>query len=387
MAIDGVRGESGDGARALRFLVTVTFTRNQVRSHLLPLLALPEVGSVTLVADVEPPPLPKLRAVVPPRWLKRLLGRAGAKLVICLWLAVRDRPDWIVGFNFMPHGLNARIVGGLTRTKSLYHMIGGELEWLGGGWKSDNRVLSRLPRPVPSLERLLLRLMRGCTVVATMGESGRRVLLERGFDPRHVRVFPPSVDTERFRPSVGGDPTYYHVLNVGALIERKRTADLIRALARLRANHPDVRAAVLGEGPLEAELRRLTAELGVADCVDFLGFREDVESVHARSGIFVLPAAFEGLPVAMLEAMASGLPPVMTDVGEIGGFIREGETGFLVPAGDVERLAEKLDHLLSDEPTRAAVGAAAAEDVRARVSVQAVSRLYHEFLAADTGEH
>jgi glycosyltransferase involved in cell wall biosynthesis len=382
VATDRPGPEHAAETRALRFLVTVTFTRNQLRSHLAPLVSLPEVEAVTLVADVEPPPLPKLRTVVPPRWMMRLLGRAGAKLVVCLWLAIRERPDWVVGFNIMPHGLNARIVGGLTGTKSLYHMIGGELEWLGGGYRSDNRVMSLLPRPVPPLERLLLKLMRGCTGVATMGEAGRRILLARGFDPDRVHVFPPSVDTERFRPSANGDAPEYDILNIGALISRKRTADLLEAVARIRPRHPALRVAVLGEGPLEDDLRRRATALGVADCVDFLGFREDVEQLHARSGVFVLPAAFEGLPVAMLEAMASGLPPVMTDVGEIGWFIREGETGFLVPAGDVERLAGRLDELLADADTRSRVGAAAAEDVRARVSIEAISQRYRELLAA-----
>ncbi len=87
----------------------------------------------------------------------------------------------------------------------------------------------------------------------------------------------------------------------------------------------------------------------------------------------------------MLEAMASGLPPVMSDVGEIGGFIREGETGFLVPAGDVERLAERLDHLLSDERTRAAVGAAAAEDVAPAPRYRWSPACTASLLTADTG--
>jgi len=315
---------------------------------------------------------------VPPRWLVRLVGRAGAKLVVCLVLAVKERPDWIVGYNIMPHGVTTRIVGGITRTRTLYHMIGGEREWSEGGWRSENKVLGRLPRPVPALERLLLRVIRGCTAVASMGEAGRRQLIDHGVDGDRVYVIPPSVDTARFDGADAADVDY-DVLYVGALSDLKRTADVLHAAARVPR---DARVALLGDGPKAAELRTLAEELGIADRVEFLGFREDVERYHARSRVFVLPSSFEGLSVAMLEAMASGLPPVVTDVGELGSFVRDGETGYVVPVGDVAAIAARVETLLANPDARAAMGAAAAADVRTRVSIDAVSRVYRELLHA-----
>jgi glycosyltransferase involved in cell wall biosynthesis len=377
--LDG--GETGDAPTPLRILITVTFNANQLRSHLLPILALPEVTSVTLVSDLMPPALPKVRGVVPPRVLVRLLGRAGAKLATCLWLAVNDRPDWIIGFNFVPHGFNARVVGALTRTSSLYHMIGGEREWLGGGWSSDNRFLSRLPSPSHLLERVLLRLIAGCTVVSTMGESGRASLIERGVDPARVRIMRPSVDTDRFRPPPHEQTRDYDVVTVGELIPRKRTADLLRAVADLAERRRSVRVAIVGAGPLEAGLRRLASELGVEERVDFLGFREDVEAIYGASRVFVLTSAFEGLPIAMLEAMAVGLPPIVPEVGEIGGFIRHGENGLLFRAGDVRALAAQLDTVLGDSSMSQALGAAAVERINKTASIQAVATQYRELFS------
>jgi glycosyltransferase involved in cell wall biosynthesis len=319
--------------------------------------------------------------VIPPRWLARICTRAGAKLAVCLWLAVRARRDWIMGFHFVPHGFNARVVGALTGTKSLYHMIGGESEWAGGGWDSENRVLGRQRRPSPALERIFFRLIKGCTAVATMGEASRAALVERGLDAARVRVIPPSVDASRFHATEGSSRRY-DIVTVGRLAPRKRTADLLRAVAELRRLRPAVTAAVAGDGPLASELGLLAEELGIADCVDFLGFRGDVEDVYASARVFVLTSESEGLPISMLEAMSASLPCVLPAVGEIPGVVVDGESGFLFDPGDIETLVGRLDMLLGDESLQAALGAGGARLARDIASIAAVARRYQDLFAA-----
>jgi glycosyltransferase involved in cell wall biosynthesis len=368
-------------ARGLRLLVTVTFNENQLRAHLLPIVSLAEVESVVLVADRHPEPIPKVRVRVPPAWLRRIVGRAGAKSLLCALLAIRDRPDWVIGFNLMPHGLNAIGAARVARTRSLYEMIGGHLEWQGGGWRSDNALLSRLRRPSATLERILLAAARRSTIVATMGEFGRESLLERGFAPGRVRAIPPAIDVARFTPDDRPEPLF-DIVTVGELIARKRTADLIAAVSRILPARPDLRVAIVGEGPLEGELRRLAAELGAAEAVEFCGFRDDVDAVYRATRIFVLTSAYEGLSVAMLEAMASGAVPVVTDVGELGRFVRDGESGRVVPAGDVEALAAALEDLLASPALTASLAAEAVADARRYTAVPVVARTYAEILLA-----
>src|SRR5262245_36942316 len=134
------------GGRGMRLLATVTFNPNQLRSHLLPILAIPEVDEVVLVCDEQPVPLPKLRPAVPTPRAQRVLGRAGSKLALCVQLARRLRPDWILSYNIMPHGVNGFLAGRASGIRSMYHCIGGPREWEGGGWCSDNAILGRLPR-------------------------------------------------------------------------------------------------------------------------------------------------------------------------------------------------------------------------------------------------
>ena len=363
----------------MRLLVTVTFNPNQLRAHLEPILRLPEVASVTLVADAPGPSLPKLRTVVPSRARVRLLGRAVAKLVTCVAVARTERPHWVIGFNLVPHGINAAVTARLTRTQALYEMIGGPVEWQGGGWQSDNAVLGRLPRPVPALESLLLRTIRSCAVAAAMGENGRRALIERGVSPDRAVTIPPAIDEQRFR-SVPRAHRTYQMLSVGALIETKQTSDFIRAFVRLSARRPGVRAAIVGEGPLQASLRAQAEDSGVKGAIDFLGFREDVEAIYADSEVFVQTSRYEALSIAVVEAMASGLPVVASDVGETRELVRHGANGYVVPVGDVEAIASRVDSLLGDDVVRERLAETAALNARAHAGYDHVANLYRKVL-------
>lgn len=363
----------------LRLLVTVTFNPNQLKTHLLPLIALEEVESIMLVADVEPPPLPKVTSIVPSSRMRRLLGRAGAKLAVCSRLAQEEHFDWVMGFNFVPHGFNAQLVARRANTRSIYHMIGGEREWLGGGAGSDNKVLGRLPAPSRRIEQVLLRQIRKATIVGTMGTRARALMLDLGFDPDRVVVIPPATDVERFAPQPG--PAVTDVLCVAALIERKRVDDLVEALALLRPEHPDLRAVVAGKGHLQADLERLAEERELGGRLIFSGHIEEVERLYWGSRVFVLPSASEGMPIAMLDAMAAGVPVVVPDVGEIGTLVEHGRNGLLYPVGDVHTLAERIATLLGDDTLRETMGKAAREDVVASHSVAAVAQVYRELFA------
>jgi glycosyltransferase involved in cell wall biosynthesis len=364
----------------MRLLATVSFNPNQLRSHLLPILAIPEVEEVVLVADEPPPALPKLRGAVPSPRARKALGRAGSKTALCVRLARRLRPDWILSWNIMPHGVNGFLAGRVSGTRSMYHCIGGPREWEGGGWASDNAILGRLPRPVPPVEWALLGVARGSTLVGTMGTGGRQRLISAGLAAGRVVVTPPSIDTDRYAPAPPEAERPYAVVTVAQLIERKRLSDLLAAMARLRERRPDARAAIVGDGPLGPELRRDAARLGVEDAVDFLGRLPDVEEIYRASRVFVLTSRSEGLSVATAEAMACGLPAVVTDVGDMADLVREGRNGHLVRVGDAGGLAERIGALLDDPDRYAAAAAAAREDAVAHSAVDRLRDLYRDLL-------
>jgi glycosyltransferase involved in cell wall biosynthesis len=362
----------------VRLLVTVTLNPNQLRSHLEPIAAIPEVEEILLVTDRRPPPIPKLRAVVPPRFLSRAFGRAFAKLLVLSVLARRLRPDWVIGFNLVPHGLNAVLSAGLIRTRSLYVMIGGPIEWEGGGWASDNQLLGRLRRRSLLLERLLLAAARRATFVVTMGSRGRAALLARGFEAARVVAIPASVDEGRFKAR-NVAPTW-DAITVGELIPTKRIGDLIEAVAGLAPKWRELRIAIAGTGPLRDELQDHTRRVGVEGHVEFLGFREDIAELYLRSRVFVLTSRYEGLSIALLEAMASGLPAVVSDVGEARDVVRHGDNGFLYPPGDVGELTRRLSELLDDPGLSHLLGQRAARDAHAHAGARTVAAAYRRVL-------
>lgn len=174
------------------------------------------------------------------------------------------------------------------------------------------------------------------------------------------------------------------------LVEKKGLDLLLRAVGALRGGLPGVRVEIIGDGPERAALEHLADELGVSDVVTFRGALpyDEVRATLARASIFALPAReaadgdTDGLPVAILEAMAHRLAVVSTPIAGIPEAIVDGETGRLVPAEDVGALTDALRALLADDEERARLGAAAADYVARRHSGPANARQLAELFGA-----
>ncbi|TVR06208.1 MAG: glycosyltransferase [Spirochaetaceae bacterium] len=146
---------------------------------------------------------------------------------------------------------------------------------------------------------------------------------------------------------------------VARFVPQKAHDDLLHTLALL--NNPAVHLALVGEGPLEAELRSVVDRLGVSGRVSFLGPRDDVPALLSAADLFVLASRWEGLSKALLEALAAGLPCVATAVEGTEEVISSGTEGLLVPPNQPEQLAAAVASLLADPPRRTRMSAAARE--------------------------
>lgn len=156
------------------------------------------------------------------------------------------------------------------------------------------------------------------------------------------------------------------VATVVASLDSKGHGDLLAAVAELVAEGVDLTLVIAGEGHWgRPVIGKAAAELGIADRVHLLGFRDDVPRVLAGSDVFVLPTPSEGLSIAIMEAMAAALPVVATAVGGNAELVEPGRTGYLIPVGDVAALAGALRVLARDPGKRKAMGRAA----RSRVTL------------------
>lgn len=151
---------------------------------------------------------------------------------------------------------------------------------------------------------------------------------------------------------------------------------LLAALARLPTQN--YRCLLVGDGPQRQSVEHLAEELNLGDRVKFMGARDhdEIAQILQLADIFVLPSLWEGMPMAIMEAMAAGLPVIATDVGGTGELVVQGETGLLVRAGDVVGLAREIARLLDDPELRRHLGARGRERITREFSLDKTVREY-----------
>lgn len=251
-------------------------------------------------------------------------------------------------FTFMFHPtLLGRLVGWLcgvpVRVSSERTMA-----WEGAG----RRMLNRWTVPLAT------------HVVAASDRVAAYAAQEFRIPPERLTTIPNGVDLDHFRPAgrerrgetpVIGSTARLHVEN--------DHATLLRAFARVVARWPEAQLLLVGRGPEEPRLRELASALGISARVCFVGEQADVAPYLQQMELYVQPSLAAGMPVSVLEAMATGLPVVATAVGGTPEVVVDGETGLLVPPGDPLALADKLEKLLEDRSIADAFGRAG----RARV--------------------
>lgn len=194
----------------------------------------------------------------------------------------------------------------------------------------------------------------------------QREFLEQEFGVSPV-VLPNGVDADSFKPvpeddaksDLGLDPSAKHIISVGAFLPFKGYEDLIRAFSRVHVSVPDSKLLLLGDGPQGKQLRRVARDLEIRDHVQFEGWVpfEKMPQYLSASDIFVHPSSSEGFPNVVLEAMASGLPVVMSNVVGLNAYFEEGRNCYFVPPKDEMALEEKILLLLRDEALAKDMGA------------------------------
>jgi L-malate glycosyltransferase len=207
----------------------------------------------------------------------------------------------------------------------------------------------------------------------------RSIVVSQGIDVEQVRA--QRAQRAAVRAELGLEPGALVVGTVANLRPQKAYPDLLTAAADVVERLPDVRFVTVGQGPLEAEVHALHARLGLCDNVLLLGHRPDAVRVMAACDLFVLASYHEGLPVAVMEALALGLPVVATDVGGVPELVEDGREGLLVPPGRPAELAGALITLLTDRKRRERMAEAAARRGAGLSIDAAVGRteaVYHE---------
>jgi glycogen synthase len=303
-----------------------------------------------------PFPLPGAR---PRSWSPFL--RVAPRTLLDLRSAMKAfRPDLLHVQCFGPNGVYATSISALQRVPLVVTLQGETV-------MDDQDIFDHSTVLRTALRVALKRasVVTGCSAHA-LGDSERRFGLKPGAGEV---VFNGVVLDTSSRPDEGGSATPglrstgiegRYVLALGRVVEKKGFDLLIKAFARVADRHPDVSLAIAGDGPSLPGLRRLAEDLALADRVRLPGrlARPEVAAAMAGAEVFVMPSRLEPFGIVVLEAWRAGRPVIATSRGGPAEFVTDGEDGLLADPFDIDKLAEALDRLLTDQALRQSLGEA-----------------------------
>jgi glycosyltransferase involved in cell wall biosynthesis len=315
------------------------------------------------IRGVEPIVIPELSRAIHP-------VRDAVALVKLVRILRRFRPE-VVHTHTAKAGVLGRLAARLAGVPATVHTFHGHV--LEGYFS-------------PAASHLFLRMERGLARITdrivAVSPRLRQALLRMGIGrPEQVEVVPLGLDLDRFlhrprgaaglRSALGVPPEAPLLGIVGRLVPIKDHPTLFEAMAQVDgAAH----LVVVGDGERREELGRMAHGMGMASRIHFLGWRDDMEAILPDLDMVICCSRNEGTPVALIEAMAAGVPVLSTDVGGVGDLITHGETGWLVPPADPAALAAGIRGLLADPDLGRGMAEAARIAVLDRHSVKGLIR-------------
>ena len=208
-------------------------------------------------------------------------------------------------------------------------------------------------------------------------ESVREVVIPNGIE---MPECPGPAEHARARAALGVTADDVVVGVVGRLSPQKAHHVLFEAVARCLPDVPSLRLVVIGDGELGPMLHRSAEQLGIGHRTTFLGTRRDVPLLLPGLDVSCLSSVHEGVPIALIEAMAAGVPIVASDCGAVRDIVDDGEQGYLVPVGDVDRFADRLRLLAGDPDLRARLGKSGRARAEREFNIKRTARAYEELL-------
>jgi glycosyltransferase involved in cell wall biosynthesis len=337
-------------------------------SILLPGLRARGIDARLIALDAGGPFEAPLRAAGVPLEVLAMRHQADLSRLVRSRLLRRFSPDVVVsrGVSGLYVG---QLVSGLRRARHVYNEH-----------RQVGLVLSRRREAMTSL------LARRLDLVVVVSAEQAGAWQRRNFPAARIRVIangvepaPPPASRAQLREELQIPAAAVVALLVARLRPEKRVPEFVRAVQRARESSPQLIGLIAGDGP---DRPAVTAALAGDPTIRLLGHRDDVPSLLQAADVFVLTSDFEALPMAILEAIAAGLPVLATRVGSVADVVLDGHTGRLVAAGDWDGLARGLTELADDADLRRRMGLAAASLHRERWQASTMIDSYAEVLAA-----
>jgi len=284
------------------------------------------------------------------------------------------KPEVTLAFFGLPCGAVALLLKWIYRVPYIVSLRGGDVP---GFRPYDFRLYHKLAAP------FLRSIWRHADAIIANSNGLQKLAL--AFDGRYqIPVIPNGVDTSRYT-APNRDWTPPHILSVGRVVYQKGFDLAMQALSQLK--DLEWTWTIAGDGPQMATLKAMAEGFGIQERVHFTGWlsSEQLKEQYAAANVFLFPSRHEGMPNAVLEAMASGLPVIASQIAGNEELVADGETGRLVPPEDADALGEALKKLLVEEGVREQMGQAARRRVESSFSWNRVAEQYEAVLQKAIG--
>jgi glycosyltransferase involved in cell wall biosynthesis len=292
--------------------------------------------------------------------------------------AIRQKPDLLMGYHIMPNSLVCLIAASIIGASSAYQMTGGPIQVIGGGTGSENSLLRLLGRRSVMLERLLYHTLTYCDLTVVRGQSALAFAKQHGLGKKQL-IITAGIDTNVFRP--GETPPEFDVICVSRLVSGKGLEYLINMMNHCHKDGYKFNAIIVGDGALKPILSDMLIEYDLNKHVTLLGQRNDINSLLKKARLFILTSPSEGMSIALLEALATGIPAAITPVGDLGDAVKDGLNGIFLDGQNPHVAALSLMDLLRNAATINRMSKHARRIAEEQYSSQAIAKRWDSYLS------
>jgi len=295
----------------MNIIVTATMRTGTFEAKFAPLSKIINIDKIFVLRKSKGPRIAKVEYILIPKIFQLPLLKIFLPIILAYY-SKKYNASLILSYHFVPHAMYACIASLLTGIPFNYSQTGGKIQK-----RFDN----------PFWKIIISYILKRTLFINVPGDQSKKFWVSKGIPSSKIWILHSTIDTEKFHPK--NQPAKYDFIYVGSLISRKGVERIIEEFYRICIEHQRAKMVIIGDGPLMSDLQLLSKEKGLARQIFFVGFQKDIVDWLNKSKIFIMASKIEGLPVALMEAMACSKVVIAPKIDNIPTAIKNNKTGFL----------------------------------------------------------
>ena len=361
------------GRKRIAFIVLGRLPKSLAESKIYPFVYCKKFEQIIVFCQDRHSNITNVEYITLPKWLTKIKYvniqksvRIFYEMAQLLFYAIKYKPFVINGVYTLPKGFNSFIVSKLTRIKCIIFILGGKYEI-----EKKYLIFSKL------WERLNLFMLRRCDYVFTKGQNDNIFLESKRINKKKIQTYNGCIDIDKYQ--YNEEKKKIDILFVGVLDKLKGPDRVLKIIKKLKNDFPNIKTIFLGDGEMKEELITYIEKNDLVKNVKLAGYINNPEDYYKKSKLYILPSRTEGLSTAMLESMACGCVPIVSNVGNMTDAAKHNQNSMVVDDYlDIEKFSEFTKELLFDSYKWQRLSEAAQLTVVKRYSVEAQKTILDE---------